>query len=66
MIKLYKYDYDSGRLSVYCKEGSCLICSHCTDVLWDYTNGPYMAFCELDLEMETCNHFKLQEGYKHG
>lgn len=26
----------------------CLFCKHCSDVLWDYTNGPYMFFCDKD------------------
>lgn len=25
---------------------SCLKCSKCTDIFWDYTNGPYLAVCE--------------------
>lgn len=29
------------------KDRTCLVCKHCTDILYDYTNGPYMAFCEL-------------------
>ena len=24
----------------------CLFCEHCTDVFFDYTNGPYMFICE--------------------
>ena len=28
----------------------CLFCQHCTDVWWDYTNGPYMFMCELQTE----------------
>lgn len=24
---------------------SCLLCDYCTDVYWDYTNGPYLAIC---------------------
>jgi hypothetical protein len=24
----------------------CFFCKHCTDVWFDYTNGPYMFFCE--------------------
>lgn len=27
-------------------ERSCLFCEYCTDVFWDYTNGPYMLICE--------------------
>lgn len=33
---------------------SCLFCKHCTDIFYDYTNGPYMFICgfECDLDME--------------
>ena len=32
---------------IKCKvpEKSCLLCERCTDYWWDYTNGPYMFFC---------------------
>ena len=29
-------------------DNDCLFCNHCTDVFWDYANGPYMMGCELD------------------
>ena len=33
---------------------SCFFCRHLTDIFWDYTNGPYMFFCELHhMEKET-------------
>lgn len=25
----------------------CILCKHC-NCIWDYTNGPYMFFCDLD------------------
>ena len=46
----------------------CFFCKHCTDVFYDYTNGPYMIICELqkenDQDMPTfgcigeCKHFE--------
>lgn len=42
----------------------CLICKHCTDIWYDYTNGPYMFSCELNedtRECINCNSFELQE-----
>lgn len=27
-------------------EGECLVCKHCTDMFYDYTNGPYMVMCK--------------------
>ena len=62
MIKLYRCD--NGHLYKL-HDKSCLFCSHCTDVFYDYSNGPYMAFCELNIEdssdgnlEELCEHFK--------
>ena len=28
----------------------CVFCKYCNDLLYDYTNGPYMFFCDLGLE----------------
>lgn len=33
-----------------CHKNSCFFCKKCTDVFWDYTNGPYMIFCEDEHE----------------
>ena len=55
-MKIYRCDngkYYGG------PQKSCLFCKHCTDLLWDYTHGPYMFFCELSLEpSEDCNDFE--------
>ena len=43
----------------------CLICKHCTSILYDYTNGPYMFSCgigEKEEECMNCNSFELEEG----
>lgn len=46
-----KWECQNGR--TYCaKENSCLFCAHCTDIFWDYTNGPYMFICERDQDIE--------------
>jgi hypothetical protein len=53
-------------IEVKCKyDNLCVFCQHCTDVLWDYTNGPYMVFCDLNRpevesqnEKQTCTEFK--------
>ncbi len=29
---------------------SCLFCEHCTDVIFDYTHGPYMFTCVADCD----------------
>ena len=40
----------------------CLFCKHNTDVIWDYTNGPYMFVCDVAESTEKgdrgeCPHF---------
>lgn len=46
-------------------EPSCLICKRCSDVLWDYTNGPYAAICGdghvPELPRACCDHFEVDE-----
>lgn len=34
------------------RETSCLFCKYCTDVFWDYTNGIYLVYCALDLDID--------------
>lgn len=29
------------------KANFCFFCKHCTDIYWDYTNGPYMCCCDI-------------------
>ena len=41
-MKEYKCEY----YKVMAHERSCFFCRKCTDIWWDYTNGPYMFFCE--------------------
>lgn len=36
-----------------CHPKCCLFCQHCADVFYDYTNGPYMTLCELNLDEDT-------------
>lgn len=45
-------------------DNHCLFCEHCTDILYDYTNGPYMCFCELNYENSgdgACKHFSEEK-----
>ncbi len=49
-----------GCMFVPCKPPSCLLCKHCTDIWWDYSNGPYMTLCDLKEEpQEHCEDFVL-------
>lgn len=31
-------------------EKCCLFCKHCDDIVWDYTNGPYMVHCDKEMD----------------
>ena len=48
-MKLYECEF----YSVMAHERSCLFCDHCTDVFWDYENGPYMFFCDAGADVES-------------
>lgn len=37
-----------------CRKNACPVCKHCTDIYWDYTNGPYMFICSK-LHMNSIN-----------
>lgn len=61
-VKLFKCA--NGHL-YKCPENSCVFCIHCTDIFYDYSHGPYMAFCDLDKDesseynyFENCKHFE--------
>ena len=45
------YELSDGifKMRVGAHKKSCLFCSHCSDVVWDFTNGPYMITCDLGL-----------------
>lgn len=34
----------------YAHKNSCLFCNHCSDIIFDFTNGPYMFMCDLYLD----------------
>ena len=45
---------------------SCLFCSRCTDLLYDYTNGPYLFICADGLDTSEgmkgmCSGWKIDE-----
>lgn len=46
-----------------CPQKACVFCYHCTDVFWDYTNGPYMVICSIGGDTKSgwvghCKQFK--------
>lgn len=50
-IKQREYYFDDG-CSVWAPEKSCCFCKNCTDIWYDYTNGPYMFHCVKAEESE--------------
>ena len=34
----------------------CVFCKHCTDVIYDYSNGPYMFMCDKCLDITRDEH----------
>ena len=42
-----KFECDNGR-TYLCHPRSCFFCEHCVEIIWDYTNGPYMFPCDAD------------------
>ena len=54
--------YYGENFQCYAPDNCCLFCRHCSDVYWDYTNGPYMFFCELKKEdWKTCDKFEVED-----
>ena len=47
--RLRKWTADGGP-SWWCPQKCCAFCDKCQTVFWDYTNGPYLCFCDLDLD----------------
>ena len=44
MSKQYVFKCEDGNRYI-CRDGSCLSCSKCSDIFYDYTNGPYAIIC---------------------
>lgn len=58
--------HPNGGIEINCVyDEDCLFCDHCTNFFWDYTNGPYMIFCDEDHDtsIRPCKYFK--EGRKN-
>ena len=37
-------------------EKFCAYCKHCSDIIWDFSNGPYLFMCDKDFDYdEDCN-----------
>jgi len=46
-----EYECEYYRLKAHPR--SCFFCDNCTDIFFDYTNGPYMLFCSVDADIDT-------------
>lgn len=44
-----KYILEPG-FAIWAPDKSCMFCKKCSDLIWDYTNGPYCFFCEEDVD----------------
>jgi len=58
-MKVFECEYYTVRAHKH----SCFFCSHCTDIFYDYTNGPYLFICDIGRDIETafkgqCNKFE--------
>lgn len=48
---LREFKCESGHVYLFPKN-HCVFCKHCADLFYDYSNGPYMFFCDLDTEVD--------------
>lgn len=53
-------------ISVTAHKRSCFFCEYCTEIIWDYTNGPYVFFCGKEADTDDgvfgrCPEFKEKE-----
>lgn len=61
-IKLKPYVCENGRVYIL-PSNHCVFCRHCTDIFYDYTNGPYMFMCDLGKQHNTCDGSFEDDGY---
>ena len=41
------FELSDGR-KIGAHKHSCLFCKHCSDIFWDYSNGIYAIFCDIE------------------
>lgn len=56
----YLFKCENGKTYAVCKD-MCIVCSKCSDIFYDYSNGPYLFFCEdnIDTEDNYCSNFEF-------
>lgn len=47
-MREYTINDPLGKLIVLLPDKCCAFCSHCSDLFYDYTNGPYLYICDID------------------
>jgi len=43
-------DYECEYYKIRAPKTSCFFCRYCTDIFFDFTNGPYMLMCDKGKE----------------
>ena len=47
-MRTFHFDDPLGGLTIRVRNHKdCIFCKHC-ETIWDYTNGPYLFFCDKD------------------
>ena len=60
-VELKPFECANGKV-YYFPEKHCAFCKNCTDLLYDYTNGPYLFHCNVgNNDFETCGRFEPEE-----
>ena len=58
--------YELENHSVYAMPVThCVFCKHCSDIFYDYTNGPYMFMCDKQLEPTLTEESCICDGFEH-
>lgn len=39
--------FEGDGYELIANEHSCAFCSHCSDIFYDFTNGPYWFYCDI-------------------
>ena len=56
-------------ITVSLPDKHCVFCSHCSDVFYDYSNGPYLCLCTKDNDTNlwsNCSDFDDVDGDNNG
>lgn len=52
---------DNGKIYMF-QEDHCAFCNNCTDIYYDYTNGPHLFLCNKGYDdYKTCGSFEEED-----